>query len=148
MTTIRNEQAYYCCIAQLLCTLPPLAVETAGGAAGGAATMGGDSGAPDERVLFVLGDSHSLAPAWRTLRPYGATPSVLLRPVLSTGTKAWHLREDTNFYPKVRRRVSLALDDVWLTLRQGRPTTKKHTVRRSLFLHPSSPALPRTSPII
>ena len=49
--------------------------------------------------LFTLtGDSHSLSPAWRSLRWRGGRH--LLRPVLVTGLKTWHLRPSSDFYPK------------------------------------------------
>lgn len=45
---IRNENAYYCCIAQLASSLPlPL---------------------PPLPSLYIVGDSHVLSPAWRTVR--------------------------------------------------------------------------------
>ena len=106
MTTIRNEQAYYCCIAQLLCSLPPpppLPLRASAEAEEEAATDADADAAAALSTLWVLGDSHALAPAWRTLRSQsGSGASVLLRPVLSTGTKIWHLRKESNFYPKVR----------------------------------------------
>ena len=49
--------------------------------------------------LFTFtGDSHSLSPAWRSLRWRGGRH--LLRPVLVTGLKTWHLRPSSDFYPK------------------------------------------------
>ena len=42
---MRNENAYYCCVAQLSATLPlPL---------------------PHLPALYLAGDSHSLSPSWR-----------------------------------------------------------------------------------
>jgi len=78
LTRVRNENAYYCCVAQLLSTLPP--------------------SLPALPPLFVAGDSHSLAPAWRTLRYKGSQH--LLVPRLVTGCKIWHLREASDFFTK------------------------------------------------
>merc|ERR1712190_622806 len=53
--------------------------------------------------IFVLGDSHVLSTAWRTI----AVPSVdasseccTLVPCLTTGAKIWHLRKKSSFYTK------------------------------------------------
>ena len=48
LTLIRNENAYYCCAAMLLTTLPP--------------------SLPPHAPIYVVGDSHSLSPAWRTVK--------------------------------------------------------------------------------
>ena len=78
LTRVRNENAYYCCVAQLATTLPlPL---------------------PCLPPLYVMGDSHSLAPAWRTVR-FKGEPHLLV-PRLVTGCKVWHLREASDFFPK------------------------------------------------
>lgn len=53
-----------------------------------------DSGRP----LYICGDSHSLAPAWGSLTFRGADH--LLIPKLVTGLKHYHLREESDFYPK------------------------------------------------
>lgn len=79
---VRNEHAYYCCVAQLLPHhgWPALRLPA------------------HERVVHVLGDSHCLSHGWQrvTLGGRGA----LLRPVLVTGLKAWHLRPQSTFFPK------------------------------------------------
>ena len=78
LTRVRNENAYYCCTAQLVTSMPlPL---------------------PSLPSLYVMGDSHSLAPAWRTVAFRGETH--LLVPRLVTGCKVWHLREKSEFFPK------------------------------------------------
>ena len=79
LTLIRNEHAYYSTVAQL-CRHVPYPVPLA----------------PQQPSVYVLGDSHCLSPAWSTLSLGGTTH--LLRPVLVTGTKAWHLRDDCTFY--------------------------------------------------
>lgn len=90
-TTIRNEQAYYACIAQLLTVdAPPLRVLPPS----------------SERDVYVCGDSHTLATAWREISlpsadSDGEVRRVLLRPALVTGLKHWHLRKESTFYPKI-----------------------------------------------
>lgn len=110
-TSIRNENAYFICVEQLL-ALP-------------AAVPGPDAApittsTPTSHQLWVFGawrgrqpvrpfpththaplagDSHCLPPAWRVVDVQGAR--VLLRPVLATGVKVWHLRESSTFYPKL-----------------------------------------------
>ena len=79
LTTIRNEHAYYCCIAQLMHfhSLPlPFHL----------------------KPIYVAGDSHSLAPSWHTVKFRGEER--LLVPKLVTGLKIWHLREESVFFPK------------------------------------------------
>ena len=78
LTLVRNENAYYCCIAQL-CTSLPLPL-------------------PSLPPLYLAGDSHSLSPSWREVSWRGATH--LIHPVLVTGLKAWHLRPEADFFPK------------------------------------------------
>ena len=78
LTLVRNENAYYCCIAQL-CTSLPLPL-------------------PSLPALYLAGDSHSLSPSWREVSWRGATH--LIHPVLVTGLKAWHLRPEADFFPK------------------------------------------------
>ncbi|KAL4086206.1 hypothetical protein PRIC1_014337 [Phytophthora ramorum] len=85
-TMIRNEHAYYACIAQLLSIEealelnPPLSENST------------DS-------IYVCGDSHTLATAWRKINVQNHP--VLLRPALVTGLKHWHLRKESAFYPKL-----------------------------------------------
>mmetsp|Transcript_11549 Transcript_11549/g.24756 ORF Transcript_11549/g.24756 Transcript_11549/m.24756 type:complete len:749 (-) Transcript_11549:834-3080(-) len=85
LTRVRNENAYYCCVAMLLRSLPlPL---------------------PTLPLLYVAGDSHSLSPGWRTV-PFQGQPH-LLKPVLVTGLKAWHLREESDFFPKANFKYAM-----------------------------------------
>ena len=78
LTLVRNENAYYCCVAQLCTTLPlPL---------------------PRLPALYLAGDSHSLSPSWRGVSWRGVAH--LIQPVLVTGLKAWHLRPGADFFPK------------------------------------------------
>jgi len=53
----------------------------------------------DKKTLFVMGDSHVLSPAWRTLQ-LEKKGEVLMKPLLVTGCKIWHLRKESHFYPK------------------------------------------------
>jgi len=78
LTRVRNENAYYCCTAQLMVSMPlPL---------------------PCLPPLYVTADSHSLAPAWRTVT-FRGKPHLLV-PRLATGCKIWHLRDESSFFPK------------------------------------------------
>ncbi len=78
-TSVRNEHAYYCCVAQVLCEDPRAATTF------------------DEDV-YVCGDSHTLAPAWKVLDV--GQKRLRLKPALVTGLKHWHLRREGEFYPK------------------------------------------------
>ena len=78
-TSVRNEHAYYCCVAQVLCEDRR------------------DITTFDEDV-YVCGDSHTLAPAWKVLDV--KQKRLRLKPALVTGLKHWHLRREGTFYPK------------------------------------------------
>ncbi|KAG2849324.1 hypothetical protein PC111_g38 [Phytophthora cactorum] len=86
-TTIRNEQAYYACIAQLLSIKKALVMSP----------PASPEASPD--AIYVCGDSHTLATAWREINLDDR--SILLRPALVTGLKHWHLRKESTFYPKL-----------------------------------------------
>jgi len=79
VTNVRNEHAYYCCVTQLMeyVTLPV---------------------ARHLPPLYFVGDSHCLTAAWHTLTVH-EQPRLLV-PKLVTGLKCWHLREDSDFFPK------------------------------------------------
>lgn len=94
-TAIRNEQAYYSCIAQLLSLEDGLVSQPPEIPA----PVPGVDAAADPSVVYVCGDSHTLPTAWRELTVHGER--VLLRPALVTGLKHWHLRKDSTFYPKI-----------------------------------------------
>ncbi|EKX50783.1 hypothetical protein GUITHDRAFT_103373 [Guillardia theta CCMP2712] len=79
LTNIRNEHAYYCCVAQLMVDIPWPYPSCKG-------------------EIFVAGDSHCLSTAWQVLSVHGS--SVPLVPKLVTGLKCWHLREESVFFPK------------------------------------------------
>ncbi|KAL3669720.1 hypothetical protein V7S43_005100 [Phytophthora oleae] len=84
-TSIRNEQAYYACIAQLLSVDNRL--------------VRNPHGVGFSDAIYVCGDSHTLATAWRKISVLGRP--TLLHPALVTGLKHWHLRKESTFYPKV-----------------------------------------------
>uniref|UniRef100_K3WA58 Uncharacterized protein n=1 Tax=Globisporangium ultimum (strain ATCC 200006 / CBS 805.95 / DAOM BR144) TaxID=431595 RepID=K3WA58_GLOUD len=88
-TNIRNEQAYYSCIAQLLSIQEGFAPPS----------RNPESSSPCQASMYVCGDSHTLATAWREITVGGQ--QMLLRPALVTGLKHWHLRKDSVFYPKI-----------------------------------------------
>jgi tetratricopeptide (TPR) repeat protein len=77
-TNIRNEIAYFCQISQIwpYLTLP----------------------LPQLPTLYIAGDSHCMCAAWQTVNFQGA--KYILRPLLVTGLKVWHLRPESKFYPK------------------------------------------------
>merc|ERR1712000_463469 len=78
LTSIRNEHAYYCCIAQLLPYISyPLASFT---------------------PLYIIGDSHTLPISWQSLTIHDSKHFTI--PKLITGCKMWHLRPESNFFPK------------------------------------------------
>eukprot|EP00029_Vermamoeba_vermiformis_P011686 TRINITY_DN649_c0_g1_i3.p1 TRINITY_DN649_c0_g1~~TRINITY_DN649_c0_g1_i3.p1 ORF type:complete len:900 (+),score=214.98 TRINITY_DN649_c0_g1_i3:369-2702(+) len=78
-TLIRNEHAYFMQIAQVMSSLP-MPIPT------------------NLPILYLAGDSHSMSSAWRTIEFKGQQH--LIRPLLVTGLKAWHLRPESKFYPK------------------------------------------------
>jgi hypothetical protein len=78
-TLIRNEHAYFMQIAQVMSSLP-MPIPT------------------NMPMLYLAGDSHSMSSAWRTIEFKGQQH--LIRPLLVTGLKAWHLRPESKFYPK------------------------------------------------
>lgn len=80
-TSIRNENAYHSCISLLMPfhTLP-LHLE--------------------RETIYVCGDSHCTTLAWQTVTVRDT--QYLLRPLLVTGMKVWHLRPESDFYPKVQ----------------------------------------------
>ena len=87
LTTIRNENAYYCCVMQLL-------------------TCPGIYQAADSKPIYVVGDSHSLSPSWRSINVKGEQRLLLGR--LVTGLKAWHLRPESRFFPKANFEAAVA----------------------------------------
>uniref|UniRef100_K1PXN4 Uncharacterized protein n=1 Tax=Magallana gigas TaxID=29159 RepID=K1PXN4_MAGGI len=80
-TNIRNEAAYFSCISQLQGITPEV-----------------NHVVPSQQNVYFVGDSHCVPPAWQTIRIKGEDR--IVHPILSTGTKIWHLREESTFYPK------------------------------------------------
>jgi len=84
LTDIRNESAYQHCIATLSrYHRIPFAPEFLQN---------------DDKVIYVCGDSHCTSLGWQTLKIKGE--NYLLKPLLATGMKVWHLRPESTFYPK------------------------------------------------
>ena len=109
-TTIKNEAAYFGCVKQLTGLLPVPPPAYGEGAPRYPSTellafdhhdCGGGGGARTDPALppiYVIGDSHCLATGWRVLSINGTNR--ILRPMLVTGLKCWHMRDDEDFYPK------------------------------------------------
>ena len=57
-----------------------------------------------KRNIYVCGDSHVMPVSWVDIEVKatdgGGTEKALLIPKLVTGVKQWHLRDNSNFYPK------------------------------------------------
>ena len=81
VTAIAIDFAFYCMVVHLLPSLLQLPTRP-----------------PPSRLplLYVLGDSNVLPPAWRVVRWRGAAH--LLHPLLVTGLKVWHLRPGCDNY--------------------------------------------------
>ena len=148
-TTVRNEHAYYQCIAQTLAyrlscaccptedgSSPALSLETmpdhlrsqfeatlAMGMMEGAIRFPVSSTLRDPRAaccdistnqfykqaacnpVYMLGDSHTVPAAWNIIHlatPTGKMEPRLVVPKLVTGLKQYHLRKDSDFYPKAQ----------------------------------------------
>ncbi|XP_074654375.1 uncharacterized protein LOC141908291 isoform X2 [Tubulanus polymorphus] len=83
-TAIRNEAAYFRCIQLVMKQCPPDVINC--------------SDLNSQNFLYFLSDSHCITPAWQKLLCKG-TP-VTVHPVLSTGTKIWHLRHEEKLYTR------------------------------------------------
>jgi tetratricopeptide (TPR) repeat protein len=92
-TTMRNEQAYFGCVFDLLRASDDIAPAVA---------MQIDARIDDDNVVYVVGDSHTLPLSWRyaDAPSYVSSPRVFV-PMLVTGMKAWHLRPGCRFYPRI-----------------------------------------------
>ena len=90
-TLIRNEAAYFGCVRELVGMLP-LAGTAQADEAGSADTT-------KQPPIYVVGDSHSLSCGWRTIEDHNGRKRIL-RPMLVTGLKCWHMRPESRFYPK------------------------------------------------
>jgi tetratricopeptide (TPR) repeat protein len=120
-TSIRNENAFYTCIAQVLShrfeqtvfKMPtdtpvetdstPAVILTNDQLAYAFSdplkcTVPQELKAAAERPIYFVGDSHTLPPSWSVMDIKGQGRLVV--PKLVTGVKQWHLRKDSHFYPK------------------------------------------------
>jgi hypothetical protein len=135
-TTIRNEHAYYLCLCQVLSTVQqrPSSLSTF--------PYYESSYFNHNRPIFVCGDSHCISPAWSLISvpsdlsdAQSPRESRLLIPRLVTGLKQWHLRPDSDFYPKEGfQRLITGLPegaDVSDTLRPPPLPSPPHQVLRS-----------------
>jgi len=115
-TDVRNEHAYYQCIAQVLAYRLSCSNSGSGGGSGGDSSLVPSPHFSDPfsaccdplswpafaaaaaNPIYVCGDSHTLSSAWSIVVLNGAPR--LLVPRLVTGVKHWHLRQDSDFYPR------------------------------------------------
>ena len=104
-TSIRNEHAYYQCIAMTLSvrstmsfTSPDLDSVEIFKRSVSDPCKSPDLAAAAANPIYICGDSHSIVPAWSVLQASGG-PRLLI-PKLVTGCKHWHLRPESSFYPK------------------------------------------------
>ena len=82
LTAVRNEHAYFCCVAQTAAHVDASRAEA-------------DIAA--KRIVYMVGDSHSVPPGWQRVETVGKT----IWPKLVTGIKAWYLRPGCDFYPRL-----------------------------------------------
>jgi hypothetical protein len=121
LTTVRNEHAYYCCVAQVVRDLTyPLPVSPFDLAApssssslpsSSSATSAAATAASSARRVYVIGDSHCLSSAWSSVTSTTESkPTRVFVPRLVTGLKCWHLRDGCTFY--TRRSLDYALRSI------------------------------------
>ena len=79
-TIIRNEQAYFSCIEEVLKVRAPL-------------------GELARNNIYFCGESHTIPVAWQQICV--KDKMYTLKPVLVTGLKIWYLRKESTFYPKI-----------------------------------------------
>lgn len=90
-TLIRNEAAYFGCVRELVGMLPsPRPAQ---------AREGCNEETMKQPPIYVVGDSHSLSCGWHTIEDHHGHNRIL-RPMLVTGLKCWHMRPESRFYPK------------------------------------------------
>lgn len=93
-TNIRNEAAYYCCIARVL-------GERFKSAERPLHDYSKPESISDARRIYVCGDSHVLPLSWAFVpNPGHDMEQIVLIPKIVTGVKQWHLRPESCFYPK------------------------------------------------
>lgn len=122
-TSIRNEHAYYQSIAQIL----SFRAKSCQGLSIDGQVNSDDGAAPYLRdvtticcnpfthpsftqaaknPIYAVGDSHCLSCAWAVVVVNGAPR--LIVPKLVTGVKHWHLRQESDFYPKFNFKTALS----------------------------------------
>ncbi|GIL62031.1 hypothetical protein Vafri_16345 [Volvox africanus] len=109
-TLVRNEAAYFGCVTQLLKDYPPPAVRSRIPHPPAATAVTASEASPSDSSpspLYLCGDSHCLSAAWRIVTLRGEQR--VLRPLLVTGCKVWHLRPTSEFYPKKQFEASMDL---------------------------------------
>lgn len=98
-TLIRNEAAYFGCVRELVGMLPlPESVRS---------FEDSREDATKQPPIYVVGDSHSLSCGWHTIKDHNGQHRIL-RPMLVTGLKCWHMRPESRFYPKINLHNVLA----------------------------------------
>ena len=60
---------------------------------------------PDTKPLFLVGDSHVLSLGWQPIHIPGHDQPWLAIPVVITGVKAWHIRQETRFFTQTNLRL-------------------------------------------
>lgn len=104
-TNIRNEHAYYQCIAQSLsnridalsaCVKEDLNRKVLDCFSN--VYMNSITQLAANNPLYIIGDSHVISPAWNIVKLNDENR--LITPLLVTGIKHWHLRPESVFYPK------------------------------------------------
>ncbi|CAE7393446.1 unnamed protein product, partial [Symbiodinium sp. CCMP2456] len=87
LTAVRNENAYFNCIKDILALKGPATIPRSPALF---------------RPLYVIGDSHVLPTSWQTVEFTTSRGSYhyVMVPMLVTGLKIWHLRDESNFYTK------------------------------------------------
>ena len=88
-TSVRNEAAYFRCVAAILRRQPPPAPPPA-----------------PHAPLYVLGDSHVLSSAWQTVVLRGERRTLV--PLLVTGIKGYHLRPGAAFYTRAHFKAAVS----------------------------------------
>ena len=105
-THIRNENAYYCCIAQIMAEKSSSGeeVDTRMNVFADIEIKENSDKTIVEvegrRNIYVCGDSHVMPLSWTEVKIGHISDKALLIPKLVTGVKQWHLRPESNFYPK------------------------------------------------
>lgn len=87
LTLVRNSNSYFELIKMLLLQTSPPFIDP--------------SMQENVPILYVMGDSHALSPAWREFSS-NSLGRHWIKPLQITGCKIWHLRKESQFYTKVQ----------------------------------------------